>query len=316
MRIAPGLGRLARTIGWLAIAAALALGGAGLVGQLSHPPGDARREELTYTADTAMKVRLDAISSQLADVASLIDGLSGDAKASLEAVASGDGTALQEALDRGTGRARTAEASVDSIRASLAGLPGDGPAAAALYGNATLVRRAALLAALDSVTGLGGLWDSVTAKARDAATLTLAIRDHDAAVAGAAALGVKAEYAAAIAQLGQAATLLGQIVQLRKDIVTSTDQTVLDDWIARHDRYDRALLALYQALKASNGQRNPTVDAAYREENLARDQLPADNRQIVVIVAEVSSSGLTQAVLAIESARGRIDEALPAVSPG
>jgi hypothetical protein len=316
MRIAPGLGRLARTIGWLAITAAFALGGAGLVAQLSHPPGDARRAELTYTADAAMKVRLDAISTQLADVASLVDGLSGDAKTSLEAVASGDGAALQEALDRGTGRATTAEASVASIRSSLAGLPGDGPTAAAIYGNATLVRRAALLAALDSVAGLGDLWGSVTAKAHDAAMLTLAIRDHDAAVAGAAASGVNAQYAAAIDQLGQAAVLLGQIAQLRKDIVTSTDQTVLDDWIARHDRYDKALLALYQALKASRGQRNPTVDAAYREENLARQQLPPDNRQIVVIVAEVASSGLTQAVVAIESARGRIDQALPAVSPG
>jgi hypothetical protein len=156
----------------------------------------------------------------------------------------------------------------------------------------------------------------VTVKARDAATLTLAIRDHDAAVAAAAASGVKAQYAAAIDQLGRASTLLTQIAQLRKDIVTSTDQTVLDDWIARHDRYDKALLALYQALTSSGGQRNPTVDAAYREENLAREQLPPDNRQIVVIVAEVASSGLTQAVVAIESTRGRIDQALPAVSPG
>jgi hypothetical protein len=315
MRIAPGLGRLARTIGWLAISAAFAFGGSGLVAQLSHPPGDVRREELTYTADTAMRVRLDAISTQLSDVASLVDGLSGDAKTSLEAVASGDGTALQEALDRGTGRATTAEATVAAIRSSLAGLPGDGPAAAAIYGNATLVRRAALLAALDSVAGLGDLWTSVTVKARDAATLTLAIRDHDATVAAAAASGVKADYGTAIDQLGQASTLLAEIAQLRKDIVTTTDQTVLDDWIARHDRLDKALLALYQALKASHGQRNPTVDAAYREVNLAREQLPADNRQIVVIVAEVASSGLTQAVVAIESARGRIDQALPAVSP-
>ena len=163
--------------------------------------------------------------------------------------------------------------------------------------------------------GLGDLWTSVTAKARDAATLTLAIRNHDAAVAAAAALGVNAQYAAAIDQLRQAQTLLAQIGQLRADIVTSTDQTVLDDWIARHYRYDKALLALYRALNASHGQRNPVVDAAYREENLARQDLPSDNRAIVVIVAEVAQGGLNQAVVAIEDARGRIDQALGELTP-
>src|SRR5512140_3172801 len=138
MRTAPGLGRLARAIAWVAIAAALALGGAGIVGQLSHPPGDSRREELTYAADVALKVRLDALAVQLQDVGSLVDALSGDAKASLVAVTSGDGTALQEALDRGTGRARSAETTVAAIRTSLAGLPGEGPVAAATYANATL----------------------------------------------------------------------------------------------------------------------------------------------------------------------------------
>jgi len=315
MRIAPGPARLARTIGWLALAAALAFGGAGIVGQLSHTPGDSRREELTYTADVEMAARLDTITAQLSDVGSLVDGLSGDAKAALEAVTSGDGAALQDALDRGTGRATTADESVAAIRSSLAGLPGEGPAAAAVYSNATLVRRADLLSALDSVSGLGDLWTSVTAKARDAATLTLAIRNHDAAVAAAAALGVNAQYAAAIDQLRQAQTLLAQIGQLRADIVTSTDQTVLDDWIARHYRYDKALLALYRALNASHGQRNPVVDAAYREENLARQDLPSDNRAIVVIVAEVAQGGLNQAVVAIEDARGRIDQALGELTP-
>ncbi|MBI3751997.1 MAG: hypothetical protein HY263_10145 [Chloroflexi bacterium] len=316
MRTAPGLRRPSRAIGWLAVAAALALGGAGIVGQVSHPPGDSRREELTYTADVALKVRLDALAAQLTDVGSLVDGLSGDAKASLVAVTSGDGTALQEALERGTGRARSAESTVDAIRTSLAGLPGEGPAAAVSYANATLVRRADLLAALDAVGSLSDLWDSVTGKAAQAASLTLAIRDHDATVANAASLGVQAQYQAALDELTKAAALLSQIAQLRAEIVTSTEQTVLDDWISRHDRYDRALATLYQALKQSGGKRSPTVDEAYRQENLARQGLPPDNRQIVVIVAEVAQAGLNQAVVAIEDARGRIDEAVAAVQPG
>jgi hypothetical protein len=39
-------------------------------------------------------------------------------------------------------------------------------------------------------------------------------------------------------------------------------------------------------------------------------QLPPDRRTIIVIVSEVTRGGLTQAVLAIEDARGRIDDAL------
>jgi hypothetical protein len=310
-----GLGRLARSIGWLVIAAALAFGGSGLIAQLSHPPGDARREELTYPNDVAMTGRLDAIAEQLTQVSATVDGLSTDAKAALLAVTSGDGDALQQAITRGTGRATSVQTTITTVRSSLAGLPGDGAAAAVAYANTTLVRRADLLAALDSVAGLGDLWASVTAKASEAATLILAIRNHDAAVAEAASLGVQAQYTAAIDKLADAATILHQIVVLRKEVVTTADSTILDDWIARHQRYDTALVGLYQALKASGGLRNPTVDAAYREENLARDGLPPNNGEIVVIVAEVAQSGLNQAVVAIEDARGRIDEALSSVSP-
>jgi hypothetical protein len=310
-----GLGRPARSIGWLAVAVALALGGSGLVAQVSHPPGDTRREELTYSNDVVMTARLDAIADQLTQVSSTVDGLSADAKAALLAVASGDGDALKLAIDRGSGRAASVQTTIATVRSSLAGLPGDGPAAAVSYANTTLVRRADLLAALDSVAGLGDLWDGVTARAGEAATLILAIRNHDSGVAGAASLGVQAQYAAAIEKLAGVQTILAHIVAQRQQVVTTADSTILDDWITRHQRYDRALLALYKALKASGGVRNPVVDAAYREENLARQGLPPNNREIVVIVAEVAQGGLNQAVVAIEDARGRIDQALTSVSP-
>jgi hypothetical protein len=315
MRFVRTLRRAVRLAGWMAVAAALALGGAGLIGQLSHPPGDDHRAELTYSADVALTARLDSVAAQLTDVGTIVDGLSGDARNALVAVASGDGAAVRSALDEGTSRASSAESSVAAIRAGLVGLPGDGPNAATEYANATLARRATLIAALDSVTGLSDLWGSVTARAGDAATLTLAIRDHDADVAAAATLGVQAQYTPAIAKLDAARTILLQIQELRQAFVSSADQTVLDDWITSHGNYDVALRALYRALKASGGKRNPIVDADYVQENVARAALPADNRAIVVIVAEVSQAGLTQAIVAIEGARGRIDQALEAASP-
>ena len=302
-----------RTVGWLALAAVMALGGAGLVGQLSHPPGGPSRAELTYTADNQLKGQLDSLSGQLAGVSTLVDGLAADARAALTAVAAGDGDALRAALDRGTSQAGLAQTTVAQIRTSLAGLPGEGHDATAVYSNDTLVRRAAMLAALDSVGGLGPLWDSVTAQANSAAALILAIRTHDACVAQGASLGVQAQYAAAIDQLTQCAGVLTQIVDLRRAIVVGSDTTILDDWITLHQTYDTALTNLYKALKQSGGLRNPVVDAAYRAENQARQGLPADNRQIVVIVAEVAQGGLNQAVIAIDGARGRVEEALGTV---
>jgi len=306
---------LPRAAAWTALAAVLALGSAGLVGQLSHPPGDARRAELTYTADLALAPRLDDIAARLTTVQALVEGLAGDAKAALEAVASGDVDALQTALERGTTRSSGLKSTVEGIQSSLAGLPGEGPTAATVYGNATLVRRAALLAALDSVNGLAGEWGSVTSKAREAASLQVAIRKHDETVAQAATRGVAARYADAIALLGQAGGIVDSIAAMRADFVTSTDVTVLDDWIDRHRGYDEALLALYTALKASGGVRNPVVDAAYRAENTARQNLPPNNGAIVVIMSQVSQGGLNQAVIAIEDASGRIDRALAAIAP-
>jgi hypothetical protein len=43
---------------------------------------------------------------------------------------------------------------------------------------------------------------------------------------------------------------------------------------------------------------------------VAYAQLPPDRRTIIVIVSEVTRGGLTQAVLAIEDAHGRIENAL------
>jgi len=54
--VARGVTSIVGAIAWLALSAALALGGAGLVGELTHPPGGANREELTYPDDTLLKV--------------------------------------------------------------------------------------------------------------------------------------------------------------------------------------------------------------------------------------------------------------------
>lgn len=292
------------------LAVVLAFGGAGLVGQLTHPPGDARRAELTWTADQALGARLADVSSRLQGIGSLVDDLDADAKAALIAVSSGDATGLATVLARGADRASSIDATVTQLRTTMAALPGGQPSDTTRYSNAILVQRAGLAAALVTVGTLSDEWTRVAARSTDAASLIVAIRTHDSTLASAAAAGVKAQYDTAISLCNASLALLDQITAMRKSFVQPDQTTILDDWIARHLRYDNALLALYQALKTSGGVRNVDVDAAYREEVAALNQLPSDNREIVVIIAQVSQGGLNDAVLAIEFARSQIDAAI------
>jgi hypothetical protein len=315
MAIAPDAGRLIRTAAWVALAAILALGSAGLIAQLSHPPGGPSRAELTYTADLALAVRLDDATTKLQDIAELVDHLSADAKTALEAVNGHDPSTLQATLDRGGSTARLIQSSTHELLDSLAGLPGEGPVAAATYANATLVRRSAILAALDAASGLADQWAHVTGRSVDASRLTLVLQDHDATVAAAAQQGVAAKYSAALVTLAHALDLLDEIDSLRTSFSSTSEVSVLDEWLLRHRVYDHTLVGLYRALKASGGKRNAEVDDWFRQQEAALANLPQDDSALIVIVSQIAEGGLNQAVVAIEDASGRIDRALAEASP-
>jgi hypothetical protein len=304
------LGSLLRGIVWLALLAVLAASAAGLVGQTSHTPGTSARAELTYAGDIALQARLDAAARSLRTIAVDVDLLAGEAKRALAEIASFDPSRLEASLARGDGLAATIEAESRSLRDSLTGLPGDGPEAALAYSNATLVRRAAVLAAVDAATSIPGQWRTVTARAGDAANLTAKISEHDRTVLKAAEKGRNRKYVDGATILDRAILIVASIQDLRKRLIASTTPTVLDEWIDRNHAYDVALQALYAALDDSKGKVTVAVQDARREEQLAFAALPPDRRTIIVIVSEVARGGLTQAVLAIEDASGHIETAL------
>ena len=309
-RILPSTGRVLRGLVWAILLAVLAAGAAGLVGQAWHAPGSPARAELTYAGDTALDARLDAASDRLRLIAADVDQLAEEAKTALEEVASADPARLRESLQRGGQAAATIDIETEDLRASLTGLPGDGPAAVIDYSNATLVRRAAILAAVDAAASLATQWRQVTGRAVDAAHLTTLIAQHDTKVVDAAGKGSTRLYREAMALLDEALLTVTEVDLLRKRLIASPEQTVLDEWIDRTAAYDVALKALYAALEESGGTVTIAVQSARREERRAFERLPPDRRTIIVIVAEVARGGLTQAVLAIEEAHSRIDEAL------
>jgi hypothetical protein len=303
-------GSVAAGLAWTALAGAVALGAAGLAGQTIHPPGGPAREEITYTGDHALQLRLDAAAASLQGINDNVDRMAAAAKSALGSVSEVDPTDLKTYLERGNGAAVLIAAAALDLRTSLTSLPGDGPDAVVQYSNPTLVRRAQILAAMDAALSLAQDWDNVTGRSLDAARAAGLLNQHEQTVFDASQLGTKAQYDNAISLLEQAKVTLEDIASLRDQIVAGGDVTVLDDWIQRHQKYDAALEALYKALLASHGRNTLVVQQASRDEQAARQQLPPNGGAIVVIVAQLAQGGLNQAVLAINDAQGRIEAAL------
>jgi len=310
-RIPASLGRAVRGIVWTALFAVLAAGAAGLIAQASHAPGGAARAELTAEGDAVLNARLDLATARLQVISDDVDALAEAAKAALEDLSGTDPTKVQDSLHQGDDVAEKINQETLALGASLASLPGAEPDAALRYSTDTLVRRAAVLAALDAAGSLNAQWLQVTGKSVEVLQLMDLIAGHDQVVLDAAAKGRKAQYAKAAEILSDAILAVANVKTERDKLITDPGPTVLDQWIERNSNYDLALQALYQALVESKG--NPQtvkVQAARRAERQAFEQLPPDRRTIIVIVAEAARGGLTQAVIAIEDARGRIDDAL------
>ncbi len=309
VRFTPSFGGAIRGLLWGVLLAVLAASAAGLVGVAWHAPGSPSRAELTYAGDAALGARLDAARADLELIAADVEELAAAAKRALEEVASADPALLEATLERGDGIAAGIEARSQAMRGALVELPGTEPDAAMRYSNTILVRRSAILAAIEASSGLAGNWQTVAARARDTARLTALINQHDETVVNAIQHGLNSQFKDAVETIDEAFVVMSTIKDLRARLVAAED-TVLDEWIERTGAYDLALQHLYAALVKSKGKVTVEVQSARREERDAFDQLPPDRRTILVIVSEVTRNGLTQAVIAIDEAHGRLDEAL------
>jgi hypothetical protein len=313
VRTTPSLGRAARGLAWGVLLAVLAASGAGLVGLAWHPPGSPARAELTAAGDGLLGARLDAARADLERIAGDLQELAEEAKTALADVASADPSLLVASLERGDALAASIETRARALRESLDDLPGDEPDSAMRYSNPVLVRRAATLTAIQAATGLAGSWQAVAARARETSRLTALITTHDTTVVNGIQHGLNSNFKSAVAKIDEALAVMKTIEDLRARLVAA-DDTVLDEWIRRTKAYDVALQHLYAALVKSKGKVTVVVQSARREERDAYAQLPPDRRTILVIISEVTRNGLTQAVIAIDEASGRLDEALAEVA--
>jgi hypothetical protein len=318
------LRRTALALAWLAAAAVIALGAAGIVAALDQLPGGGGRPELTWTADREVGPSLDAAAADLVALADAVGALGEDGREALAALVARDGDALDTAIEAGAARLDAIDAAAAALETRLAAMPLGGPQRALGYSPATLARYDALLGALPAVAPLRSSWEQLAVGVVPAVDLTDRLLAHDEIAGEAIRFGGAGSYRAAIARIDRATAQLEEARKIRDRLAAAVDVTTLDEWIARNADYDAAVRALWDALRRSGGRVTDAVRDAAAGERAAKELLPPDARALVIILGDVARGGLNQAVIAIEEARGDLLAALarasgspaPAASPG
>jgi hypothetical protein len=297
-------------VGWVVIAALIAIGAAGVVAATQHSPGTNARPELTWVGDQAATPALDAATEELAQLSTTVDALASTARRSLANIVGGDVQALSDTIDEGTTQVTAVKAQTTRLGAALANVPGVGDGASLRLSPGIVDRYDALASTQGLTDGLETDWLAFTGRAVGAARLTGLLTRHDQETAAAAKAGAAGHYRRALTLLDAPDATLEEALRLRDDLASSTDVSTLTEWLTRNSAYDAALRNLYESLVDAKGRVTNRVRRAFTEEAAARDQLPADTRGLVVIMGDVARGGLNQAVISIEQARGALAAAL------
>jgi hypothetical protein len=297
------------------IVVVIALGAAGLVAALDHPPGSNGRTDFAAPGDAEVIPRLDAAETSLNALADEVDELGSTARSALGALNGADPTAGEADIKHGDELVAAIVSRTRLLRAALADVPYVGtPAAGLNVSDAVVARHAALVAALDATDGLDADWKRLTVGAVAASTMSRILAEHDRLVVAAADRGVKARYADAIKVLDRAKAQIADARALRDTLSATVDVTVLDEWLQRNEDYDIALQNLYKAISKVGSKVTKATHAAVTAEAKARANLPPDTRGLVLIMAQIGQGGMSQAVIAIEEARATLAAAIDAAT--
>jgi hypothetical protein len=295
------------------IAVVIALGAAGLVSALDHPPGSSGRTDISTPKDAEVTARLDAAETDLNALADQVDALGTTARSALSALNGADATAGEADIEHGDQLVSGIITRTKLLREALAEVPYVGtPEAGLSVSDAVVARHAALVAALDATDGLDTDWNRLTIGALAASDMSRILAEHDRLVVAAADRGIRAKYADAIKLLDRAKGQITAARALRDSLKATVDVSVLDEWLTRNEKYDVALGNLYKAISKVGSKVTKATHAAVTAEAEARAQLPPDTRGLVLIMAQIGQGGMSQAVIAIEEARAALADAISA----
>jgi hypothetical protein len=304
--------------GWLALAALLALGSAGIVAATDQPPGNGIRPELTYDADKALSARLDAAVRDLATLDDDVVTLGDQARVLLADLSEVNAVGLETAYGKG-------DRSVMEIQAGAAGLDtrlecGAWTSAreadlARTYDRTLIDRWRQVCVSLGSVSPLADDWAAMKNGAQVAMQVVDDINGHDSTAANALQLATQGRYPEALATLHNASVSLAGAQRIATSLATVADVSTLNEWLKRTADMDAALALLWQTMIDSNGRVTPQVTAALKGVTDAKALLP-DNTGIVQIVLYELAGNLTSHGISIETAKGQLAAALAGLTGG
>ncbi|HEV8488439.1 MAG TPA: hypothetical protein VGQ58_01485 [Candidatus Limnocylindrales bacterium] len=295
---------------WLVVVVLVALGSAGLVGWLDNPPAGPGRPELTSSGDTAIRGSLDSAAARLSAIADQVERLGVLGRGSLAALTAADFDTLDAAIADGTVVVTGIRDAGTALRAVLLALPVSGSDARWQYSAATLDRHARLVAAVDATNGLATSWARLAQGSLSAGRLTGLLDAHDQAIVSAIDAGLQSNWSIALERIDDATALLIDADALRVELQNTVDVATLSEWIRRNRDYDVALRRLYVVSAESPTRVTPEIREALAAEKVARDALPRNTSNLVIILAEIARGGLNQAVIGIEEARARLAAAI------
>ena len=299
-------------LAWTLLAVLVALGGAGIVAAGNHLPGTDARPELTWATDEAAARQLAASDAALRTLTTDVERLGEMGRLALTAVTDRDLERLDSALSDGTTFLGTIQVDTAAYRDALGRVPGIGEHDEIVLSPAIRDRYAELVSTVALADGLSAQWRRFTRGAADATRLVQLLDLQDTEAAAAAREGSAAHYDAAIAHLTKADAALAEAKQLRDRLRNASDVQTLDRWLERNLAWNDALRELYAGLAKSGGRITDAIRAAFEQERRAFARLPSDTKPLVIIMSDIAQGGLNQAVIAIEEARGGLEDALAA----
>src|SRR4051812_24157055 len=187
------------------IIAIIALGAAGLVTALDHPPGSDGRTDLPTPGDAEVVPALDAAQHDLDALAAQVDALGATAREALADLNGSKEGAAEAAIEQGDRLVSGIVTRTRLLRQALADVPYVGePDAGLRISDAVVDRHAPLADALDATDGLDTAWERLSVGAVTATNMSKILAEHDRLVVAAADRGVRAKYADAIKVLDRA----------------------------------------------------------------------------------------------------------------
>jgi hypothetical protein len=316
------IGRGLVRLGWLALAAALALGSAGIVAAADHSPSTGSRPELTWSQDQILSAKLTAATRDLARLGDDVDSLFSQGMNTLSGLTQINQLALQKAWDEGWNNVNAVDAGAADLNSRLQCTQWDSSLRTDLiktYNPALVDRYFEVCQAIAAVAPLHDNWQSMFDGSRTAIVVVNDIEDWDAAAKDARNSAAQGNYTDAIAKLRTAADSIADASRTASLLAVTTDVGTLTKWLTRMGQLDDALALLWQMMIDFHGAVTSQVTAALRAVNEANAMLPqttGDFAAALQVAMYEMAGNLVSETSDINQAKGALANALADLTGG